>query len=102
MAEPSQPGAAPRKSGAYVTRRIAGETIVVPIRAEAAQLDSIYVFNEVGARIWALIEGGRDEQEILARLGEEFEVAPERAREDIERFVSVLREAGLVETGGDG
>ncbi len=101
MAELSHPLAGLQRSGAYVTRRIAGETIVVPIRSEAAQLDSVYVFNEVGARIWTLIEEGRDEQQILTALAEEFDVAPERAREDVERFLSVLREAGLVERGRD-
>jgi hypothetical protein len=84
-------------SGRYVTRRIAGETIVVPIRAEAAQLDSVYVFNEVGARIWELIEGGRSAEAVIAALTAEFEVDTERARADLIAFVDVLRQAGLVE-----
>jgi hypothetical protein len=86
-------------SGRYVTRRIAGETIVVPIRAEAAQLDSVYVFNEVGARIWELIEGGEAEDALVATLATEFEVDAERARADLLSFVDVLRQAGLVEAG---
>src|SRR5512142_694905 len=84
-------------SGRYVTRRIAGETIVVPIRAEAAQLDSVYVLNEVGARIWGLIEDGRAEEAVIAALTAEFEVDVERARADLIAFVDVLRQAGLVE-----
>ena len=86
-------------SGHYVTRRIAGETIVVPIRAEAAQLDSVYVFNEVGARIWELIEGGQPEDAVVRSIVLEFEVTPERAREDVSAFLAVLSEAGLVELG---
>ncbi len=93
------PSQAPPASGParYVTRRIAGETIVVPIRAEAAQLDSVYVFNEVGARIWELIEAGRSESAVVASLAAEFEVDAERARADLQAFVEVLREAGLVD-----
>jgi hypothetical protein len=86
-------------SGRYVTRRIAGETIVVPIRAEAAQLDSVYVFNEVGARIWELIEGGGREDQIVRTILDEFEVSPERACEDVTGFLELLSEAGLVELG---
>jgi hypothetical protein len=86
-------------SNGYVTRRIAGETIVVPIRAEAAQLDSVYVFNEVGARIWELLEGGQAEDAIVATLAREFDVDVERSRADLLSFVDVLRQAGLVERG---
>jgi hypothetical protein len=89
-------------SGNYVTRRIAGETIVVPIRAEAAQLDSVYVFNEVGARIWGLLEAGQSEDAIVTTLAAEFEVDRERSRADLLGFVGVLREAGLVERGAGG
>jgi hypothetical protein len=94
------PDSTVRKSGQYVTRQIAGETILVPIRAEAAQLDSVYVFNEVGARIWQLVEEGRDEDAIVASLADEFEVTPERAREDLAAFLRTLHEAGLAEAGG--
>lgn len=86
-----------RPAANYVTRTIAGETILVPIRAEAAQLDSVYVFNEVGARIWSLIESARDEEAIVAALAAEFDVGLERARADLRGFVGVLKEAGLVE-----
>jgi hypothetical protein len=89
-------------SGNYVTRRIAGETIVIPIRAEAAQLDSVYVFNEVGARIWGLLEAGQSEDAIVTTLAAEFEVDQERSRADLLGFVGVLREAGLVERGAGG
>ncbi|MGE5125204.1 MAG: PqqD family protein [Betaproteobacteria bacterium] len=97
MGEEPLPARQASCSGRYVTRRIAGETIVVPIRAEAAQLDSVYVFNEVGARIWELIESGRPEEAVIASLTEEFEVDAERARADLTAFVDVLRQAGLVE-----
>jgi hypothetical protein len=89
-------------SGGYVTRRIAGETILVPIRAEAAQLDSVYVFNEVGARIWELLELGQSEDAIAGTLAAEFEVDAERSRADLLSFVEVLRGAGLIERGATG
>ena len=90
-----QPAAA-SLAGEYVTRRIAGETIVVPIRSQAALLDAVYVLNEVGARAWELIQQGRGEDEVVATLAGEFEVEPERARADLLGFLGVLREAGLV------
>ena len=99
MAELAHPDSSVHRSGEYVTRRIAGETIVVPIRAEAAALDSVYVFNDVGARIWQLVEEGQDEEAIVTRLAAEFEVTPERAGDDLRAFLLTLREAGLAEGG---
>jgi hypothetical protein len=99
---PHDPGSVrfARRSGDYVTRRIAGETIVVPIRAEAAQLDSVYVFNDVGARVWDLVENGRSADEVTETILREFDVTSERAGEDVSSFLALLTEAGLLEPGG--
>ena len=35
-----------------VSRKIAGEVILVPIRKNVGDLESIYTLNEVAARIW--------------------------------------------------
>ena len=89
-----------RKVGDHVTRTIAGETIVVPIRARAAELDSIFVFNEIGAAIWTLLDSGRSAEEIARALADEYDVAPEAARADLVRFLRTLTESGLLEEPG--
>lgn len=86
-----------RKVGDYVTRKIAGETIVVPIRAQAAELDFVYVLNEVGAAIWSQLDLGLAPAEIAAAIASDFEVAPETARQDVDRFLETLLGAGVVE-----
>jgi len=45
------------KESNFVTRCIADETIIVPIRDTVGDLDSIYTLNEVGTTIWQLIDG---------------------------------------------
>lgn len=80
-----------------MTRKIAGETIVVPIRARAAELDSVYVLNEVGAAIWNQLDAGHSPAAITAAIAEEFDVSPETARRDVEQFLEKLLEAGVVE-----
>jgi len=86
-----------RKVGDYVTRKIAGETIVVPIRAQAAELDFVYVLNEVGATIWSRLDEGLAPAEIAAAIADEFEVDPEVARQDVDRFLRALLGTGVVE-----
>jgi hypothetical protein len=85
-----------RKSENHVTRTIADETIVVPVRAEVADLDSIFVLNEVGATIWALLDAEAGVDEIAEAVSQQFQVEPSAAREDAVRFLAALRESGLV------
>jgi PqqD family protein of HPr-rel-A system len=52
---------------------------------------------EVAARIWALVQEGTTVAEIEARVGEEYDVDPERARSDVQRFLADLRGRGLLD-----
>ena len=95
-------GGAPRpaRHGNYVTREIAGETVVVPIRSGVGDLDSIFTLNEVGATIWRLIDGTRTADDIALAVVEAFEVEPEQARRDVEEFLASLTEAGMIDRKG--
>ncbi len=54
-----------------VTRQIAGETIIVPIRGQVGDLESIYLLNGVGTRIWEVIDGRRGVTEIGGEISKE-------------------------------
>lgn len=84
------------KKGEFVTRAVAGETIVVPITAGVGDLDSIYTLNEVGATIWELIDGTTTVDQIASAVAREFDVGADQARADVLEFVTSLAEAGLI------
>jgi hypothetical protein len=86
-----------RRIGNYATRRVAEETVVVPIRARAADLDSVYALNEVGGAIWAELESARTADEIVRRVAGEFEVEGDVARADVEQFLATMLQAGIIE-----
>jgi hypothetical protein len=90
------------KTGEFVTRAVAGETIVVPITAGVGDLDSIYTLNEVGATIWELIDGTATVDEIVSAVAREFEVGPDQAKTDVLEFVTSLAEAGLIRPVSEG
>jgi len=92
----------PRRAANLATRTVAGETIAVPIRASAADLESIYVFNEVGARIWSLLDACENGDAIARALARDFEVDEDAARQDVRRFLSELADLGLVEAAVPG
>jgi len=85
-----------RKNPDIVSRRIANEVILVPVRNKVGDLQSIYTLNEVGARIWELIDRKDSLKEIKDVLVEEFEVTPEAAEKDISEFLKKLESIGAI------
>ncbi|MGH9722473.1 MAG: PqqD family protein [Bryobacteraceae bacterium] len=53
--------------------------------------------NNVGARIWALIQTGMGTPEIVVQICAEFNVAREIVERDVLEFVASLKERALVE-----
>jgi hypothetical protein len=88
------------KDGDLVTRNVAGETIIVPIRNKVGDLDSIYTLNEVGSTIWGLIDGKKSVSQMAKEICMIYDITPEVAEKDTIDFIATLKEAGLIR-GGD-
>jgi hypothetical protein len=80
----------------FVTREIAGETVIVPVRGNVGDLDSIYTLNDIGTMIWQLIDGKKNVGQIVESICNAYEVTPEEAEEDAVDFLKSLEEAGLI------
>ena len=85
-----------RQDDSIVSRRIEEEVILVPIRQNVADLESIYTLSEVGAHIWEQIDGRRTAADILSLIVEEFEVSEEEAQRDLKEFIEQLSAIGAV------
>ena len=90
------------KGADLVTREIAGETIIVPIRNNVGDLDSIYTFNELGTLIWQSIDGRTSVGQIVESISRAYDVTPEEASKDTSEFLDSLEEAGLIHERPDG
>ena len=75
-----------------VSRLIGDEFILVPIRRNVADLESVFTLGGTGVRIWELIDGRLTVGELLARLVEEFEIEPEQAEADLVEYLQSLEE----------
>jgi hypothetical protein len=89
-------GTRPVRAANIVSRRIGEEFVLVPICASAAQVDSVYVLNEVGARTWELLDGSRTVTEICAAIVAEFEVDPEVVARDLRDFLADLEQVSAI------
>lgn len=88
-----------KKSGSIVFRKIADEYILVPIRQNVGDLESIYTLNEVAAHIWELINGKMKVEGIREKIVEEFDVKPEEAEKDIMEYIMQLEEIKAITEG---
>jgi Coenzyme PQQ synthesis protein D (PqqD) len=85
------------RNPATVSREIAGETIVVPICAGVGDMEAVYTFNELGGQLWRLLEERRAPEDLVTWVIQNFDVAPETAAADVQRFLADLEEIGLVQ-----
>jgi Coenzyme PQQ synthesis protein D (PqqD) len=85
------------RSESVVARVIAGETLIVPVRANVGDLASIYSFNGTGTLIWKLLETPKTVKQLAEAIANEYEVMPDHAERDVSEFVGEMKSVGLVE-----
>lgn len=71
-----------------------GAVIVTP------RAGNVRVLNHVGTSIWKLIDGENSLAEIESQLIHTYEVPVERARKDLELFMSELEKRGMISWKG--
>jgi hypothetical protein len=84
------------KNKNFVSRCIAGEMIIVPVRNNVGDLDSIYTLNELGTFIWDRIEGTINFNQLVESVCKEYEVDSHVAEKDIIEFLSSLESSGII------
>ncbi len=90
-----------RRDPAIVSRKIAGEMILVPIRQNVGDLESIYVLNETALLAWEMFDGEHSLADIRRQITTEFEVDEQQAGQDLLELVANLERAGALVAAGD-
>jgi hypothetical protein len=74
-----------------VAREIEGELIIVPLTAGFGDMeDELYTFNETGRALWRLLDGGRDLNQVVQALAEEFNAPVGEIQADVIGLVTEL------------
>jgi hypothetical protein len=81
-----------KRNDEAVWRVIDGEVVVL-----LPQEQALHALTGCGSRVWELIEGETTISEIVKRICAEYEVEPQRAREEITAYVHELVHKKLVE-----
>jgi hypothetical protein len=84
------------KDSNIVTRRIADETLLIPVRGHLADLQRLFVLEGIGEYVWERLDGKSSVGEIIDAIVEDFDVTREEADRDLQEFIHRLKDAGLV------
>lgn len=92
-AAPSRNEAFQRADG-LLTAAVNDELLMMSVES-----GTYFNLNPVGARIWELLETPTTLERLVAQLVAEYEVAPDTAQDEAERFLGTLHERGLLKPG---
>ena len=80
-----------------VTREIVGETIIVPISRELADLQKAFSLNATGGFIWEQLDGSTSLEVIHKAVTAHFKISKKDAWADLVELITDLTQAGLIE-----
>ncbi len=58
--------------------------------------EKVFVTNETGAEVLRMLEKGKELAEIVAELAKNYECDPAIIKQDVEEFISMLKDKGLI------
>jgi len=84
------------KNPDFIFRKILKEFILIPIRQNVADMESIYTLDGVGAFVWDELDGQITLADIQSEILNEYEVEPSVVRQDLEDLIENLEAIGAV------
>lgn len=79
-----------------VTRVIAGEMILVPIRQTVADMKAIFTLNEMAGIVWERIDGRTSVGDLVGSIYREYRVTPEEVIRDVVSLIAFFEDTGLI------
>lgn len=80
----------------FMLREIVGETVLIPTGETAAHFNGLISVNELGRFIWDNYENAKDEDDLLQKILDEYEVEKEVAKADLDEFLQTLKDAKII------
>ena len=81
----------------FILRKVADSYIVVPVGSMTLNFNGIINLNETGAFLFEKLQQGADREDLINALLEEYDVAPDRAENDVDIFIQKVRDADVLE-----
>lgn len=81
----------------YVLNEIAEENIVVAVGEEALRFHGVMKLNATGTFLWKMLGDSCSAEELSQAVQDKYQISAEQADQDVDAFLKVLQEAGMLE-----
>jgi hypothetical protein len=80
----------------FMLRKIAGQSVVVPLGKRVVEFNGIMTLSDSGAQLWEIMQKDTTLEELVNFMTGEYSVDAATAREDIEEFVENIKGKNLL------
>lgn len=81
----------------FILRKIADTDMVIPIGDNIAYFNGIISLNETAAFLWNRLSEGSEPSVLSEELMKTYQISRETATEDINKFITQLQSANILE-----
>lgn len=82
----------------FAKREIAGSTVVVPVGDMSRQFNGMITLNDSASFFWDIFaKDNVTVDQAVKEVTDKYDVSAEKAKEDIEKFVNMLKENNLLD-----
>ena len=78
-------------------REIAGDVLLVPVGKSVYDSNGLFILNETGNFLWDHLVDCADENELVQKLLDEYEVSEDEAKNDVSQFLENLRQLKIID-----
>lgn len=80
----------------FITKKVAGDVIVIPAEQALVDFKAIITLNETGAYLWELLKEDTTKEALVEKMLEEYDAEKDVLLADVDEFIAVLEEKGLL------
>ncbi len=81
----------------FMLKKMGNQAVVVAVGAASKVFNGMIKLNESGEMMWNLLVDGATEDDLLEAVLEAYEVDPQVATKDVEKFIETLKKPGIIE-----
>lgn len=79
-----------------VIRTVADETMLIPVGETTGEYNGLFTLSPTAATAFSVFSDGGDEEAALKAILEEYDIDEETAKKDLDDFVVMLKEFGII------
>ncbi len=81
----------------FIVRKIGDKIMAVPVGSRTSDMHGMVALTESAELLWGLLQDGAELDALVNALTEAYEVDPDVALADVEKFLIGLKEQGALE-----